>query len=350
MCQSQIIITNNILPALENALSAFSSESIFIVTDNNAQHFCLPTVLSIAKLRQSHVITIAAGDENKNIGTLTHIWEELCTYGDTRHSLVINLGGGMVTDIGGFAASTFKRGCAFINIPTTLLCAVDAATGGKTGINFNGLKNEIGVFSPAKAVLIGTQFFDTLDSKNLYSGFAEMIKHTLISSKAEYDRLFNYPLEEKNWSSFSRILEGNIAIKQRIVAEDPQESGIRKALNFGHTIGHAIETLSHRIELPVLHGYAVMWGIICELYLSHIKIGFPSAIITQLLSYTKEHYGQPTFLCEHYDTLLALMQHDKKNENKEINFTLLADFGDVRINQHATKEEIFEAMDFLREN
>src|SRR5574344_2964982 len=216
MCQSQIIITNNILPALENALSAFSSESIFIVTDNNAQHFCLPTVLSIAKLRQSHVITIAAGDENKNIGTLTHIWEELCTYGATRHSLVINLGGGMVTDIGGFAASTFKRGCAFINIPTTLLGAVDAATGGKTGINFNGLKNEIGVFAPVQAVLFGTQFLATLDNKNLYSGFAEMIKHALISSKKEYATLLALSLEKQEWSKFCPILEANIAIKQRI--------------------------------------------------------------------------------------------------------------------------------------
>lgn len=351
MSESKIIISNSIFSALEAELAEFSSEAIFVITDTNTKQFCLPMVQkSVEKLRKSHVITIAAGDENKTIDTLIFIWNELCTHGATRHSMVVNLGGGMVTDIGGLAASTFKRGCNFVNVPTTLLGAVDAATGGKTGINFNGLKNEIGVFSPAKAVLIGTQFFDTLDTKNLFSGFAEMIKHTLISSKNEFGELLAYSPEERNWQQFSQILTKNIAIKQRIVAQDPHEKNIRKALNFGHTVGHAIETLSHQIGQPVLHGYAVMWGIVCELFLSHAKVGFHSATISQLASYTKEHYGMPTFLCEHYDQLFELMQHDKKNENSEINFTLLSDFGDVRINQHATREEIFEALDFLREN
>ena len=189
MRQSKIIIADTIVPLLEQELATFQSEAIFIISDENTERFCLPIILTIEKLRKSRLITISAGDEHKNIDTLTYIWNELSTHGATRHSLVINLGGGMVTDIGGFAAATFKRGCRFINIPTTLLSIVDAATGGKTGINFNGLKNEIGVFAPAQAVLVGTQFLATLDNKNLYSGFAEMIKHALISSKKEYATL-----------------------------------------------------------------------------------------------------------------------------------------------------------------
>ncbi|HPO47830.1 MAG: 3-dehydroquinate synthase [Bacteroidetes bacterium ADurb.Bin057] len=350
MRQSKIIIADTIVPLLEQELAAFQSEAIFIISDENTERFCLPIILAIEKLRKSRLITIPADDEHKNIDTLTYIWDELSTHGATRHSLVINLGGGMVTDIGGFAAATFKRGCRFINIPTTLLSIVDAATGGKTGINFNGLKNEIGVFAPAQAVLVGTQFLATLDNKNLYSGFAEMIKHALISSKKEYATLLALSLEKQEWSKFCPILEANIAIKQRIVAEDPKETGIRKSLNFGHTIGHAIETLSHQTKQPVLHGYAIMWGMVCELYLSHIKMNFPSSTVTELLSYCKEYYGQPTFLCEHYETLYELMLHDKKNDGNGINFTLLSEIGQVHINQTATKNEIFEALDFLREN
>ncbi len=260
MRQSKIIIADTIVPLLEQELATFQSEAIFIISDENTERFCLPIILTIEKLRKSRLITISAGDEHKNIDTLTYIWNELSTHGATRHSLVINLGRRHGNRHWRICGCYFKRGCRFINIPTTLLSIVDAATGRKTGINFNGLKNEIGVFAPAQAVLVGTQFLATLDNKNLYSGFAEMIKHALISSKKEYATLLALSLEKQEWSKFCPILEANIAIKQRIVAEDPKETGIRKSLNFGHTIGHAIETLSHQTKQPVLHGYAIMWA------------------------------------------------------------------------------------------
>ena len=254
----------------------------------------------------------------------------------------------MVTDLGGFAASTFKRGINYINIPTTLLAMVDASVGGKTGINFNGLKNEIGVFNNASTVILDTQFLKTLDAENICSGYAEMLKHGLISEDKMWAELLNYDLENPDLQKLSRMVADSVAVKERIVTEDPTEKGIRKALNLGHTVGHAFESLALQRK-PVLHGYAVAWGLICELYLSCIKTGFPTDKMRQTVSFIKEHYGKMTITCDDYPTLLELMTHDKKNVAGTINFTLLGGIGDIRINQNATKEEIYEALDFYRE-
>jgi 3-dehydroquinate synthase len=319
----------------------------------------------------------------------------------------------MVTDLGGFAASTFKRGINYINIPTTLLAMVDASVGGKTGINFRGLKNEVGVFSNANTVILDTTFLKTLDTENIRSGYAEMLKHGLISNEKmwaklvgtenlelrteRYDNLaspdsavksnnlaspdsdgnINNPAspdsaDKSNHTSqfsvlssqfsllssqFRQMLADSVAVKQRIVTEDPLEQGIRKALNLGHTIGHAFESfaLSHNGDSrsggisPILHGYAVAYGLVCELYLSAVKTGFPTDKMHQTVSFIKEHYGKMNITCDDYPTLLELMTHDKKNVAGTINFTLLGDIGDIRINQTATKDEIFEALDFYRE-
>ena len=261
---------------------------------------------------------------------------------------MVNLGGGMVTDLGGFAASTFKRGLNYINIPTTLLAMVDASVGGKTGINFGGLKNEIGVFSTARSVILDTIFLKTMDHENLLSGYAEMLKHGLISDDAHWAELISFDLDVVDYHQLSRMLEESVKVKERIVEEDPTERGIRKALNLGHTVGHAFESLALR-RTPVLHGYAVAWGLICELYLSCVKTGFPTDKMRQTVRYINENYGRMPITCNDYPILLELMTHDKKNEGDSINFTLLGDVGDIRINQTASKEEIEEALDFYRE-
>ena len=254
----------------------------------------------------------------------------------------------MVTDLGGFAASTFKRGIQYINIPTTLLAMVDASVGGKTGINFGGLKNEIGVFNNAACVILDTHFLQTLDQENILSGYAEMLKHGLISNEKMWAELMNFDIEQPDFGQLQRMVADSVAVKQRIVTEDPTEQGIRKALNLGHTAGHAFESFALK-HTPVLHGYAVAWGLICELYLSAVKTGFPSDKMHQTVNFIKAHYGKMQITCDDYPTLLELMTHDKKNVAGTINFTLLGGIGDIRINQTASKEEIFEALDFYRE-
>ncbi|MFV0470871.1 MAG: 3-dehydroquinate synthase [Paludibacteraceae bacterium] len=347
MTNSNTIICSNFKDELQQSIARYSGENIFILTDANTQKFCLPQLLELEKLSKSHIITIAAGDENKNIESVVKIWEYLTLNSATRHSLMINVGGGMITDIGGFAASTFKRGIDYINVSTTLLGAVDAATGGKTGINFLKFKNEIGTFAPAEKVLINVDFFRTLDDKNIRSGFAEMIKHALICSPQDWNDTLGFDLETLDFEKLKILLKKNIEIKETIVREDPKEKGIRKALNLGHTFGHAMETLSYIKQKPYLHGYTVAWGLICELYLSHIKLGFPKNELLKLNHFVKENYGAYECACSSYNELFELMKHDKKNQNSEINFTLLADVGKIEINQTATKEEIFECLDYL---
>ena len=252
----------------------------------------------------------------------------------------------MVTDLGGFAASTFKRGLAYINIPTTLLSMVDASVGGKTGINFGGLKNEIGVFNNANCVILDTTFLRTMDAENLLSGYAEMLKHGLISNEQTWAELLNLDLNDLD--KLGDLVEKSVAVKQRIVIEDPTEHGIRKALNLGHTVGHAFESLALERK-PVLHGYAVAYGLVVELYLCCVKTGFPQDKMRQTVGFIKENYGRMPITCDDYPKLIELMHHDKKNVGTDINFTLLGGIGDIRINQTATEEEIKEALDFYQE-
>ena len=282
---------------------------------------------------------------------MSYIWTRLSNEGASRNSLLINLGGGMITDMGGFAGATFKRGIRTINIPTTLMASVDAAVGGKTGINFNGLKNEIGSFYPPLCVFVDCEFLRTLDRDNLLSGYAEMIKHGLISSMDTYASVMLFDLDQKiDYAFLNRMVAQSVAVKEQIVTEDPKEKGIRKALNFGHTVGHAYESLSFKKNTPLLHGHAVAAGIISELYLSHKICDFPMDKLSQVVYYIKEYYPAFVFDCKDYETLYELMTHDKKNEGGVINFTLLANIGDVRINQDVSKEKILESLDFYRES
>ena len=348
MNPQKVVISENLTEALATAIAECEHDRTFILVDETTERCCLPIVSDMDCVRGAQTIIIGATDTNKTLESLSHVWEALGKGGATRHSLLINIGGGMVTDLGGFAASTFKRGINYINIPTTLLAMVDASVGGKTGINFRGLKNEVGVFSNASTVILDTIFLKTLDAENIRSGYAEMLKHGLISNEQMWAELVTFELENPDFSKLSRMLADSVAVKQRIVTEDPLELGIRKALNLGHTAGHAFESFALKQE-PILHGYAVAYGLICELYLSTIKTDFPSDKMHQTVSFIKEHYGKMTITCDDYPTLLELMTHDKKNVAGTINFTLLGGIGDIRINQTATKEEIYEALDFYRE-
>lgn len=345
----KVIVSGNLERDLVNAIAECEHDKIFILTDQTTHDMCLPKLQNFLCLKGAQSIVIKAGDTNKTLDSLAEVWTALSQGGATRHSLMINLGGGMVTDLGGFAASTFKRGIDFINIPTTLLAMVDASVGGKTGINFGGLKNEIGVFYDSKFVIINTQFLDTLDHDNICSGYAEMLKHGLISDNKHWAELVGFNLAQPDLAQLQRMVAESIKVKERIVTEDPHEHGIRKALNLGHTVGHALESFAMKHGRPVLHGYAVAYGMVCELYLSARKTGFPTDKMHQTVRFILDHYGRLPYTCDDYPELLELMRHDKKNTSGIINFTLLGGIGDIRINQTATKEEIEEALDFLRE-
>ena len=375
--QQQIIISNDIELDLATAVAESEHDRVFVLTDDTTHECCLPKVAALLAQYDAVTITIPHGDQHKTLAALGDVWTALQQGGATRHSLLINLGGGMVTDLGGFAAATFKRGINFINIPTTLLAMVDAAVGGKTGVNFGGLKNEVGAFADARFVIINTCFLDTLDAENLCSGYAEMLKHALISDERMWAEHVNFDLSQPDLAELQRMVAESIAVKERIVTEDPHEHGIRKALNFGHTIGHALEefTLQQATpsggavvstaptnqttgstvvstapkNRPLLHGYAVAFGLIGELYMSARKAGFPTERLHQTARFIRENYAQTEFTCNDYPTLLNLMRHDKKNTSGIINFTLLHNIGDIRINQTATDEEIREALDFIRE-
>ena len=348
MEKQKVIISEQLEQVLSKGIGRCEADHIFILTDKTTHQLCQPVIKDYNFLQGAEGITIEAGDTNKTLDSVVHVWSELQRLGATRHSLLINLGGGMVTDLGAFAASTFKRGISIINIPTTLLSMVDASVGGKTGFNFGGLKNEIGVFRNADCVILDTVFLKTMDEENILSGYAEMLKHGLISTEDHWAELMNFDIEHPNLKELGELVAKSVQVKERIVTEDPTEKGIRKALNLGHTVGHAFESLALKRK-PVLHGYAVAWGLVCELYLSVAKTGFPTEKMRQMTRFIFDHYGRMPITCDDYPTLLELMTHDKKNIGTSINFTLLGGIGDIRINQTATKEEIVEALDFYRE-
>ena len=350
MEKQKIIISRDLCQSLTQAIEEVKHDLLFVLCDETTERLCLPVVSDFECMNNAQRIVIPATDTHKTLESLTHVWSELQRMGATRHSLMVNLGGGMVTDLGGFAASTFKRGIPYINIPTTLLSMVDASVGGKTGINFGGLKNEIGVFNNARSVILDTIFLRTMDNENICSGYAEMLKHGLINNEEMWAELMNFSLElnDESLETLGRMVAESVAVKERIVTEDPTEHGIRKALNLGHTAGHAFESLALERK-PVLHGYAVAWGMIVELYLCCVKTGFPQDKMRQTVAFIKENYGRMAITCDDYPHLIELMHHDKKNEGNSINFTLLGGIGDIRINQTASEEEIMEALDFYRE-
>lgn len=346
--KQRIIISKQLQTDLAKAIAECEHDRIFVLVDETTNKLCWSLVKDYLCLKDAQTIIIGATDRRKNLDTLVHVWESLQQGKATRHSLLINLGGGMVTDLGGFAASTYKRGINFINIPTTLLAMVDASVGGKTGINFGGLKNEIGIFNDAEFVLLDTNWLRTLDEANIRSGYAEMLKHGLIADETMWAELINFNLAQPNLLQLASMLNKSVRIKERIVTEDPHEKGIRKALNLGHTFGHAFESWAMKRQ-PVLHGYAVAFGLIAELYLATTQTDFPTERMRQTVNFIRAYYGSLPITCNDYPELIELMHHDKKNRGNEINVTLLGGIGDIRIDQTITEEDIKEALDFFRE-
>lgn len=340
-----ILNCKNIVRDLEMQMADMNHSKVFVLTDDGSNEFCTSFLDDVSFDYQ--MIVLKSGDDHKTLEALASVWQFMTENGADRESLLINLGGGMITDLGGFAASTFKRGIYFINIPTTLLAMVDAAVGGKTGINFGGFKNEIGVINDADAVLIDTLFLKTLDEANVLSGYAEMLKHGLITKSSHFTDLLSFDWKIIDYIRLNALVLDSIRVKEEIVTEDPYEKGIRKALNLGHTIGHAFESLAMKTE-AMLHGRAVALGIIVELFLSYQKLGFPTDIMRSVIQEAKDLYEPFVFDCDDYETLYSYVKHDKKNSGDRINFTLLSAKGEVQINQHCNKEEIFDAFDFYR--
>jgi len=349
--QQELIFTNHVAEAIDRIVDREQPPQVFAIADANTATMVMSRLQTTsASMRKAQTVTVKAGDMNKNIESLSHIWRKLGDNGCSRHSLIVNVGGGVVTDMGAFAAATFKRGVRFVNIPTTLLGAVDAAVGGKTGINFNGLKNEVGVFAQAISVIISTTFFDTLPHQELLSGYAEMLKHGLLSNAKSYNALLGYIIAESDPDRLLTLLEESVKVKASIVSQDPTEQGIRKALNLGHTAGHAFESYALSKQSPIPHGYAVAWGLVVELVLSHLQQGFSSSELYKYANYVLENYGAYTISCDDYDELLRLMHHDKKNTDATaINFTLLRDIGDPVIDTLVDDEQVRTALDIYRD-
>ena len=337
-----IIFTPDAGMVLAELLDGTQHEDIFIVADKHTVLFCDQLFEKVDWL-PSHVTVLDCGEENKSVESVSRIWMMLSKQGARRSSILVCVGGGVVTDLGGFAASTFKRGMRCINVPTTLLAQVDASLGGKTGFNFNGLKNEIGTFSIPEKVIIDTRFLNHLPVRERMAGFAEMIKHGLLSNREYLTRLLNLEYRETTQEYMLELIQRSVTIKNEIVTRDPREQGPRKVLNFGHTIGHAIESLSIMQGSPLLHGEAVALGLVAELYLSVKEKGFPEEVYREVRDFVKQHY--PLYpLMDHVDTLYELMLHDKKNERWGVNFTLLSGIGEFSLDNYCSKDLVVEAL------
>lgn len=342
------MITEDLDLALREATARYDAGQLYVLTDTNTSRCCLPELRRTFSVPDGHILCLPAGEEAKSLATVERIWDFLIDNGATRSSLLLILGGGVLTDMGGFAASTFKRGIPYVNIPTTILAAVDAATGGKTGFDYRGLKNEIGLFCTPERTIVYPRYMRTLPHDQFLSGYAEMLKHALIASPLELAQILAFDTADIDWERLSALLARSIDIKNYIVELDPHETGVRKALNFGHTVGHALESLSFGTDRPLLHGYAVMYGMVAELWLSVLKLGFPKETLSKVVQRMNDDYGRPLCACKDYERLFALMQHDKKNLSPDkVSFTLLRTVGNYRLDQYASKEEIFEALDFL---
>ena len=302
-------------------------------------------------------LVLRTSEQTKSLETVQVIWDFLFAQEMTRKGLVIAVGGGVLTDLAGFAAATYKRGIDYINIPTTLLSMVDASSGGKTGVNYHGLKNSIGAFYPPVETLIWLGWLKTLPAEQFLSGFAEMLKTGLVKKRegekeALWEALLAYDLDTMPLDSLAPLIEECVGVKEEIVAADPKESGLRKVLNFGHTFGHALEQIQmvngQWSNGKWLHGYAVLYGMIAELYLSVVKLGCPKEPLQQLTQLMLHYYGRPQCKCSDREALISLMQQDKKNERAaEINCTLLRSIGQPVINQIISPEDASEALDYL---
>ncbi|MGG7034493.1 MAG: 3-dehydroquinate synthase [Flavobacterium sp.] len=332
--------------SLNEYLKQNKYSKIFVFADSNTNELCLPNFLSRLETElELEIIEFEAGEENKNIETCIQLWNVLTELGADRKSLIINVGGGVVTDLAGFVASTFKRGLDFINVPTTLLSMVDASVGGKTGIDLGNLKNQIGVINNPKMVLIDSNFLETLPQNEMRSGLAEMLKHGLIFDKNYWNKFLN--LSEIDFADFDQLIHRSVEIKNEIVNQDPTEKGIRKALNFGHTLGHAIESyfLENESKQKLLHGEAVAVGMILESNIALQNHLISESEYIQIKSTIKNIFEEIYFEEKDINCILELLVHDKKNEFGKIHFSLIEGIGKAKINQETENKTIKSAFE-----
>lgn len=320
---------------------------VLVIVDENTERDCLLILKKHLKGVKLHKILIPSGEMHKNIQMCQNIWHQMMEYEANRNALTINLGGGVIGDMGGFCASTFKRGMDFIQIPTTLLSQVDASIGGKLGIDFHNIKNSIGLFGNPQAVFVNPVFLKTLPKREIRSGFAEIIKHALIVDFKQWKRLSKIDdLDKVNWS---KRLIPSLNIKKKVVEADPFEKGWRKSLNFGHTIGHAIESLCLETENPLLHGEAIAIGMICESYLSYKVLGLKKRDLYKIANFILSVFGKVDISYLNKKEMIKLMKQDKKNDANVINFTLLNKIGNAKVNQTTNEHIITESINFYQD-
>jgi 3-dehydroquinate synthase len=339
-------MTVKIAPISESLATFFAQNDyshIAILVDEFTNKYCLPIIQDLLPSNFTKIL-IKSGEHHKNLATCERVWDRMTQANMDRHSLLVNLGGGVIGDLGGFCASTYKRGIDFIQIPTTLLAQVDASVGGKLGIDFHGLKNHIGVFQLPKAVLIDPKFIDTLSIQQKKSGFAEIIKHCLIRDEQEWNLIRQQSFEELD---LSKLIAHSVAIKEAVVLEDPKEAGLRKILNFGHTLGHAIETyLLDKGKRKILHGEAIAIGMIAEAFISHQRDLISLQELEEIESYLFENYGRVKLHAEEISKIISLTAQDKKNKGKEIRFSLLTGIGDCGYDIPVSASEMKKAIQY----
>ncbi len=332
---------------LNQQLRAADYSKVVVLVDTNTHQHCWPILQAAIATWDPAVIVVPAGEQHKTIATCQFIWQQLMALQIDRKAVVLNLGGGVLGDMGGFCAATFKRGLDFIQIPTTLLAQVDASVGGKLGVDFEGVKNSIGLFAAPQAVYLHPDFFATLPTEELYSGYAEMIKHALLQQDMPWREFLPATFPPQDWPT---SIAASIGVKKNIVAQDPLEQGLRKQLNLGHTIGHAIESLSWETSEPLLHGEAVAIGTLMAAYLSYRLLDWPIEELKALDAYIRNLYAPYDLAQLDRNAIWRLILQDKKNSHEQVAFTLLRADGTIAINVNVTKELVEEALDFYQHN
>jgi len=336
------IIFGQINESLGHYLSTSKHSQLVILCDDNTHKHCYP---KLTNLPNHKTLVIPAGEHHKSIYACEVLWEQFLDHGIDRHALLINLGGGVTTDLGGFVASCYKRGIAFLNIPTSLLAMVDASTGGKTGINFGEIKNSIGIFNAPKTVLIDQEFLKTLPERHVTNGIAEILKHGFIADQQHVSQL-HQAATTNNWEP---LIRKSVAIKQTIVENDPFEQGERKALNFGHTIGHAIESYSVKHDdSPLLHGEAIAMGMVAEAWLSKKYCALSEQDYQWVVDQIKRYFSIQSFSTQQISTMISLMKNDKKNESNKILMSLLKEIGKPMVNIDVTELDCTESLEQLK--
>ena len=336
------VIISPINESLKNYLAQKDYSKIVVLTDTNTRKFCYPLIKN--SLPAHTLITVKNGEEHKNLNTCEEIWSAMTDAELDRHALMINLGGGVIGDMGGFCAATYKRGIDFIQVPTTLLAQVDASVGGKLGIDFQGLKNHLGVFTLPKAVLIDPIFLETLSEREKRSGFAEIIKHCLIQDGEKWNEIRKKDLDQQDLPD---LIAHSVEIKKKVVEHDPTEKGLRKILNFGHTLGHAIETyFLEKGKKKLLHGEAIATGMLCESYIAFKRNLIDVQTLSQIEEFIFSVYGKAYMKADDFEAIIKHTQQDKKNRGKEIRFSLINGAGSCLYDVSVSKNEMKKALEY----